>query len=204
MQFLRMPSPLSLAACATVLMTAVVGAPRRAEAAPDPTLAVLLSAASTAVPLLVTGALWLTGEGVDEGIRFDVGLTCLGLGAILGPSIGQIYGQGGTDAWVSFFLRGATGAVLLTGVGLAARGQDEGIRGAGVALAVVGGIPTTLLALYDIVDSHSSAIEAAQRKGHGRIAELETPLSIGAFSLCSAFADRPCSPPGGAAARRAP
>lgn len=168
--------------------------PSRTEAAPDPTLAPLLSLGATVAPLAVTLGLWTGGRGIDEGIRFDLGITFLGVGAIVGPSVGQIYAQGGTDAWVTFILRAITGSIMLTGVGLALRADDAGARSAGQALAVVSGIPTGLLAIYDIVSASSSAIEAAQRRGHSAW-RPPPPLHVGGFSLCSALLDQTCPAP---------
>jgi hypothetical protein len=79
---------------------------------PDPSIAVLLSAASTVVPLGGAALLFFTGPGYHEAIRVDLGMVFAALGTLLGPSIGQIYAHGGTDAWVTFFLRGVTGTVL--------------------------------------------------------------------------------------------
>jgi hypothetical protein len=172
-------------------LAAVLAFPASALAAPDPTLASLLSAGSTALPLGITAGLWLTGAGTDEGLRFDIGMTTLGIGAILGPSVGQIYAQGGTDAWVSFVLRAITGGIMVTGVGIMARG-DEQAHSAGTALAVLGGIPTGLLALYDIIGASSSAVAAAQRKGHGPAASALPPIAIGGFSLCASFSGSRC------------
>lgn len=162
--------------------------PQEAVAAPDPTIAVLLGAGGTAIPLAVSGALLFAGRGYDEGIRFDLGLAFLAVGASVGPSFGKIYAEGGGDAWVTFLLRTATTAILTTGVGLSLRGDTEGLQTAGNALSVLGGIPTGLLAIYDIATSASSAVEAGRRRGHERRAEilLRDEEIFGALSLCHA------------------
>lgn len=152
---------------------------------PDPTLATVLSVASTLTPMAVTAGLWATGRGPEEGVRFDVGMGALAVGTIVGPSIGQFYAEAGTNAWVSLLLRSVTGSIMLTGVGFWARGAEED-EGLGQALTVVGGVPTTLLALYDVIDASSSAVEARRNRA---TAALPPPaLDIGGFSLCSAVA----------------
>lgn len=168
--------------------------PFAAEAAPDPVLAPLLSAGATLLPIGVTAGLWAGGRGTEEGIRFDVGLTFLGIGAIFGPSVGQIYAQGGGDAWVSFILRAITGSIMLTGIGLWARADDTGVQSAGQALAIVSGIPTVFLAVYDTIGASSSAIEAARKSGHGRVAmEVRTDFEeIQGLALCSSLVGQPC------------
>ena len=148
--------------------TLLTGAPRRAEAAPDPAVAAVMSAGATALPLAVTGILWGTGRGSDEGVRFDVGMVTLGLGSIVGPSAGQIYAHGGVDAFLTFLLRAVTGAVMVTGVGYRLRGA-ENRQTMGLALAVTGAVPTGLLAIYDIYASAVSAKEAGYREGHGQV-----------------------------------
>lgn len=107
---------------------------------PDPTLATVLSVASTLTPMAVTAGLWATGRGPEEGVRFDVGMGALAVGTIVGPSIGQFYAEAGTNAWVSLLLRSVTGSIMLTGVGFWARGAEED-AGLGQALTVVGGVP---------------------------------------------------------------
>jgi hypothetical protein len=130
-------------------------------------VATLLSAGSTAIPIAVTGALWATGEGTDEGKVFDLGMALLGLGAILGPSTGQIYAEGGSDAWWTFVFRLFTGSVALGGIGLWQRGEKAGIRNAGRALTIIGGSVTTILAIYDIWGASSSAVQAQRKRGYG-------------------------------------
>lgn len=170
---------------ATTVLASLLLAGRPAQATgPDPTLATVLSLASTLTPMAVTAGLWATGRGPEEGIRFDVGIGALAVGAIVGPSIGQFYAEAGTNAWVSLLLRSVTGSIMLTGVGFWARGAEED-AGLGQALTVVGGVPTTLLALYDIVDASSSAVEARRNRA---TASLPPPaVDIGGFSLCDAL-----------------
>lgn len=142
--------------------------PARAQAAPDPVIASLLSAGSTVIPLAVSGGLLLTGRGSSEGLRYDLGKVFLGIGAIPGPSIGQIYGRGGVDALVTFLLRAVTGAVLILGVSYALRG-DENQTGTGNALLWLGGVPTGLLAIWDIYAASVSAREARYEEGHAEV-----------------------------------
>lgn len=145
----------------------------------------MISAASTLVPLGITTALWATGRGPDEGIRFDIGLAALALGSIAGPSAGQLYAGAESDAWISFLLRVATGAVMTAGVGLWLRGPSEGAQDAGKALTFVGGVPTAILAGWDIYASAASATDATRREGHGPSTSNVPTLEIGLFSLCS-------------------
>lgn len=143
-----------------------------ADAAPDPVIAGLLSAGSTVIPVAVGSGLLLTGRGSDEGVRFDIGISAVGIGAVLGPSVGQLYAGGGIDALVSFILRAITGAIMTVGIGLKLRG-DEDNQGAGTALAVVGGIPTGLLAIYDVYAATKAAQQARYREGHAVVPERE-------------------------------
>ncbi len=169
---------------AVALAFAVTTLPaKRAEAAPEPVVASLLSVASTLVPLAITAGLFFTGRGVDEGIRFDVGLTTLGLGAIVGPSVGQIYGKGGGDAFITFLLRGVTGGVMLTGVGLRVRGRED-LQGLGTALSLLGGIPTFFLALWDIIGAATSAKQARYDAGHGYRTALDLPDDLISVAVC--------------------
>lgn len=169
---------------ALALLVALTPSPARA--APDPTLATILSASSTLLPIGVAATLWGTGRGVEEGIRFDVGMSFLGVGAIAGPSIGQFYAGGGTNAVVSLVLRALTGAVMLTGSGLWVRG-DEDAQEVGTALSFIGGVPTALLAVYDIVDASSTALET-RRKAATALVEPLPAIDVGGFSLCAATA----------------
>lgn len=169
---------------AVALAFAVTTLPaNRAEAAPEPVVASLLSVASTLVPLAVTAGLFFTGRGVDEGIRFDVGMTTLGLGAIVGPSIGQIYGSGGGDAFITFILRGITGGLMLTGIGLSVRGNED-YHSLGNALGWLGGIPTFLLALWDIIGAATSAKQARYDAGHGYRTSLDLTDDLISVAVC--------------------
>lgn len=152
-------------------------------AAPDPLFAALLSTGSTAIPVGISGGLLLFGRGKAEGIRFDLGITALAVGASFGPSVGQIYGDGGTDAVVAFVLRTLTTGVMVTGAAISMRG-DEGAAGAGDALFVLGAIPTTLLAVWDIFGAASSARAARYRAGHSGSAALELEPSVLSLLRC--------------------
>jgi hypothetical protein len=175
------------AAAVAIAVLVLVSARDARASAPDPTIAALISTAATVVPMGVTAGLWLNERGTDEGIRFDLGLVFLGVGSIVGPSTGQIYAQAEGDAWVTFILRGITGGVMVTGVGFWARGDSDGAKTTGTALTFIGGVPTLLLAIYDIVDSSSSAVRAAHRSGHSSSAALDPALfDLGDLSLCEA------------------
>ena len=162
---------------------------REAEAAPDPVIASLLSVSSTLLPIGITAGLFLTGRGVSEGIRFDIGMSTLAVGAIVGPSVGQIYGKGGVDALLTFLLRTITGGVMVTGVGIRLRG-DEDLSQLGTSLAVLGGIPTLLLALWDFWGAATSAREARYEAGHGYRSAIDVPDDLRSVALCGAI---PCS-----------
>jgi hypothetical protein len=151
-----------------VLAGFVMSLPAKAQAAPDPVIASLLSAGSTLLPLGVAGGLLLTGRGASEGIRYDLGLVSLGVGAVVGPSIGQIYGNGGVDAVIVFILRAVTSTVMLIGAAYALRGDEDQV-GTGKAFLALGGIPTGLLALWDIYGASVSARESSYREGHAMI-----------------------------------
>ena len=179
----RRTTALCAIALAGVLTTCAT--PARA-AGPDPTIAAMLSTTSTLVPIGLTTALWLDGRGTDEGLRFDLGMTFLGLGAIFGPSMGQIYAEGGGDAWLSLFLRAITGSVMATGAGLWIRGESSKAQSSGRVLSFVGGVPTLLLAIYDIFDARANAREGQARRGHGYTASLPMIEEIGDLSPCSA------------------
>lgn len=162
---------------AAVLLSAT---PRAAEAGPDPVVASLMSAGATAIPLTLSGILLGTGRGADEGIRFDLGMATLGIGVTVGPSVGQIYASGGTDALVLFLLRTVTGAVMTTGVGFRLRGAPNR-QTMGMALALTGGVPTGLLALYDIYAASVSATEARYKEGH---AQISLPADLIGVARC--------------------
>lgn len=65
---------------------------------------------------------------------------------------------------VTFLLHTVTGAAMSTGVGLRIRG-NEAQEDTGTALAILGGIPTLFLAIWDIVGAGRSAREARYREG---------------------------------------
>ena len=153
-------------ALATVVLFTTASLP--AEAAPNPTIASLLSVGSTVIPVAVGTALIFTGRGADEGLRFDIAMAAIGIGSIFGPSAGQLYGGGGVDALVTFILRVITGGIMLAGLGLKLRGHEQN-QTAGTALAVVGGIPTGLLGIYDMYAASVSAKESRYEEGHARI-----------------------------------
>lgn len=154
--------------------------PRPAHAAPDPVVASLMSVGATAIPLTLSTILLATGRGSDEGIRYDAGMATLALGAIVAPSAGQIYAGGGTDAFVTFLLRAVTGAVMVTGVGYRLRGAPNR-QTMGMALALTGGVPTGLLAIYDIYAASVSATEARYKEGH---AQLVLPADLIGVARC--------------------
>lgn len=167
--------------------------PRAAIAAgPDPVIAGLLSAGSTVLPITVAAGLLGTGRGAEEGIRFDVSLSCIALGSIAGPSVGQIYASGGTDAIVTFVLRILTGAVMTTGLGFWLRSDDPEHTRTGRAMFVLGAIPTTFLGVWDWFGAASAAKQTRYRQGHASV-ELEVPeLDPELVSLMTCPGPIPC------------
>ena len=142
-----------------IVMALISGTPAVSAAAqPDPVNAVVLSAAGTAVPVAVAAGLLADG-GADEGVRFNLSLAALGIGAAVGPSVGQFYAGGGTNAWVTLGLRAATGATMTTGLGIRLRGEDDQ-QTLGTALFWIGLVPTVLLGLYDIITVYGTASQA--------------------------------------------
>ena len=139
-------------------------APAVAEARsdPDPVNAVLLSATSTLFPLGLATGLLTTGKGVNEGFRFDMALAFIGVGSVVGPSAGQFYAGGGTNAWVTLGLRLVTAGTMTAGLGLKLRGEGDDPT-VGDALFWVGLVPTALLGLYDIISAYSTAKESRYR-----------------------------------------
>src|SRR5687767_7512739 len=132
------------ASAAVALAALIASLPARVDAAPNPVIASLLSVGSTLIPVAVGTGLLVTGRGPDEGLRFDIGLAAIAVGSIAGPTVGQLYGQGGWDTLVSFLLRALTGTIMTLGIAFDLRGS-ENTQSAGLALAIVGGIPTGLL-----------------------------------------------------------
>lgn len=152
-------------------------------AGPDPVVAGLLSVASTLIPIGLTLILWVPNDGLQEDVRLNTGMVSLGLGSILGPSIGGFYAGGGGDTWITLLLRTLTGSLMLSGIGLAARAELEGSRDLGQALAWAGAVPTGLVALYDLWTVPGRAREASRRSRTVAWEAVPT-LSVGAFSLC--------------------
>ena len=169
---------------ALALATLIAVLPARVEAAPNPTIASLLSVGSTIIPVGIAASLLLTGRGADEGLRFDLSIAFIAIGSVAGPSVGQLYGQGGWDALLSFLLRAVTGAVMTAGVGLHLRGGED-TQSAGLPLMIVGGIPTLLLAIYDVWAAQDSAKEAKYREGHALIGTTDR----GALASCGLYSD---------------
>ena len=169
---------------ASALATLIAILPARVEAAPNPTIASLLSVGSTLIPVGVGTGLLLTGRGPDEGIRFDVGVTTIAIGSIAGPTVGQLYGKGGWDALVSFILRAITGSVMSVGIALHLRGNEDS-QSAGLPLLILGAIPTVLLAAYDVWAAQDSAKEARYREGHASVPAKETRRS--ALATCRLY-----------------
>ena len=146
------------------LVVAATLLPRTTFAAgePDPVNAILLSTGSTLVPLGIAASLLTTGRGKDEGARFDASMAFTGIGSVLGPSVGQFYAGGGTNAWVTLGLRAVTGATMTAGLAIRLRGPEED-RALGNALFWVGLVPTALLGLYDIITAYGTARESKYR-----------------------------------------
>ena len=132
------------------------------------------------IPVGIGTGLLLSGRGSDEGLRFDIGLATIAVGSIAGPTVGQLYGQGGWDTLVSFLLRLITGAVMTVGIGIDIRGGED-VKSAGLAMAIVGGIPTGLLAIYDVWAAQDSAKEAKYREGH---ALIDAPTQRAELASC--------------------
>jgi hypothetical protein len=160
---------------ALALATLIALMPVRVEAAPNPTIASLLSVGSTIIPVGIGTGLLLTGRGSSEGLRFDLALATIALGSIVGPTVGQLYGKGGWDTLVSFILRAITGSIMTLGIAFDIRGNED-TESAGLALAIVGGIPTGLLAIYDVWAAQDSAKEAKYREGHALVVPQRTDL----------------------------
>lgn len=173
-----------------VMVVLGLAAPEPARAAPDPVVASVMSAAATLVPVGVGIALLTTGRGFEEGIRFDFGMGSIAAGSIAGPSVGLIYADGGWDAVITFLLRAVTGSVMLTGLGFKLRGAEER-DGLGLALSLVGGVPTGLLALYDVYAAARSAQQSRYEEGHARLRRSASELAD--VALCGPI---PC-PVGG-------
>ena len=85
-------------------------------------------------------------------------------------------------------LRTLTGAIMVAGIGLSLRGS-ESARSAGKPLAIVGGIPTGLLGIWDIFDSYRSAIATRREAGHGYQTGTVLPPELDSLFRCGAL---PC------------
>ena len=151
----------------------------RAEAAPKPGVARTLSAASFAVPV-ASGVLMLTtSRGTSSDNRLYTGLALVSAGAAFGPSVGQWYAKGKTNAWVTFGLRTLSTGMMTSGSIVRARG-DPSLDGLGLALAIIGGGLTGTLSLYDIVDAGRTARQTRYHSGFAR-RELIDIARCGAF-----------------------
>ena len=83
---------------------------------------------------------------------------------------------------------------MLIGVGYNLRGPDNR-KVLGTSLAVTGGVPTGLLAIYDIYAAAVSAKEARYEAGY---AEIEVPPDLREVALCGPL---PCARAGNGVAR---
>lgn len=168
------------------LLAAVLCAlPLSAEAAgPEPENAAIMGATATLLPMAVGAGLLTIGRGYREGARLTAGLSAISLGAVFGPTTGQLYAGASVDTVVTLLLRSVTGAVAVSGLGLTLRGsQNE--RTPAIALLSVGGVATVALALYDIIDAPSTARESRIR------AALPTPdPELYSVAVCGPF---PCA-----------
>jgi hypothetical protein len=170
---------------ALVLAVLIAILPARVDAAPNPVIASLLSVGSTLLPIGIGTGLLLTGRGADEGLRFDIAMATIALGSIAGPTVGQLYGKGGWDTLLSFILRAITGSIMTVGIAFDLRG-DEDTKGVGLPLAIVGGIPTGLLAIYDVWAAQDSAKEAKYREGHAAVPSAR-PTRRAALASCGLY-----------------
>ncbi|MEM1023942.1 MAG: hypothetical protein AAGD10_00210 [Myxococcota bacterium] len=150
-----------------------------AKAAPKPGVARTLSAASFALPV-ASGVIMLgTSRGTASDNRLYTGLALISTGAAVGPSVGQWYAKGGTNAWVTFGLRTLSTGMMTSGSIVRAR-ADESLDGLGLALALIGGGLTGALSIYDIVDAGKTAREARYESGFARL-QLEDIARCGPF-----------------------
>lgn len=146
-----------------LLASILLLAPTKGWAAgPEPENAAILGATATLLPIAVGAGLLTIGRGSQEGTRFTAGLTSISIGAIVGPTTGQLYAGGGVDTVVTLLLRTVTGGLAVSGLGLALRGSEEEQTPA-IALLSIGGATTLALAIYDIVDAPSTARESRIR-----------------------------------------
>lgn len=179
---------LAIGALATTVM------PARAEARrPDPAIATWLSLGSTLLPVGTGLALLTLDDGVREDARLAAGLTALSIGTSVGPSVGQWYGGRGGDAWLTFFLRSLTTAMMTTGIAVRVDGDPE-FRDLGLATGILGGVVTGVLGVYDIATAARAAKET--RRAGGFAARLRDVARCGPFP-CSARVLRPRPPDSG-------
>jgi hypothetical protein len=69
---------------------------------------------------------------------------------------------------------------MTVGIAFDIRGSED-TQSAGLALAIVGGIPTGLLAIYDVWAAQDSAKEAKYREGH---ALVDPPPQRAELAVC--------------------
>lgn len=169
-----------------VLITALVVGPSSAvqAAPPDPANAAVLGTVATLFPIGLGAGLLASGRGADDDARFTAALTSISVGAVFGPTTGQLYAGAGVDAVVTLVLRAVTGGLSVSGLGLTLRGSDDEVP-TGAALFVVGGLTTLALAVYDILETPSTAREARIR-GSLESHELDELYSV---AVCGPF---PC------------
>ena len=158
--------------------------PSSAQAAPKPGVARALSISSTLLPLGAGLLLLTTDDGVRSDNRFYVGMGFVTLGASVGPSVGQWYAGGGTDAWTTFALRTLSSGMMTGGAIGMARG-DPSVETLGTALASIGGVLTGALLLYDVIDAGRTAKQARYRSGFA----LTRQQGLLRVARCGAF---PC------------
>lgn len=177
------PRSLLLSVQISFLALGITLAPGAAQATndPDPVNAVVLSSIATVLPVGMATGLLTTGRGADEGIRFDLALILMSLGSAIGPSAGQFYAKGGTNAWVTLGLRLITTGTMSTGLALSLRGAEDQ-QTLGDALFWVGLIPTAALALYDIITAYDRAKESKYR--NAPIARLVVPADLVSVAIC--------------------
>lgn len=169
---------------ALVVVSALALAPREARAEPEPLNASLMSATATLLPVAVGTGLLLTGRKDTEGVRLASAFSCISVGLAFGPWSGQLYAGSGVDGTVTMLLRTLTTGATMTGLGLTLRGGED-VKAPATALMVLGGIPTAILAGYDIIDAADTAREARIRPA----ADLATPEDLYSIAVCGAF---PC------------
>lgn len=156
------------AATAVMLWLAFLLPAKALASDPEPLNASLLGFTATALPVAVGTTLLLTERRETEGVRYGAAVTSISVGTVLGPFAGQLYGKAGGDAVLTLLLRGVSTAVGVGGMTLMVRGDAED-QDTGIALSILGAIPTLFLAGYDIFGAARSAREA-------RIRDISTEL----------------------------